>query len=72
MAIDDNDFVVLDEDDVGDYNAEGLLPESPETIQKIQQWLQPTNFAADSSEYKKHLNSYVAGTGNWIQQTEAY
>jgi hypothetical protein len=72
MAIDDSDFVVLDNDDVGDYNAEGILPESPQTLQKIRHWLQPTDFAADSSEYMKHLNSYVAGTGNWIQQTETY
>jgi len=72
MAIDDNDFVVLNGDDVGDYNAEGLLSESPETIQKIQQWLQPIDFAEDSSEFKKHLISYVAGTGNWVQQTETY
>ena len=72
MAIDDNDFVVLGDADVGDYNTEGTLPESPETIQKIQKWLQPTDFAADSSEYKKHRTSYVAGTGNWIQETETY
>lgn len=72
MATGDHDFVVLGDEDLGGYNAAGILPESLETIQKIQQWLKPTDFAADSSEYKKHLNSYVVGTGNWIQQTDIY
>lgn len=71
-AIEDQDFVLLDEKDVEDFNAAGLLPESSEELEKIQQWLQPTNFSSDSSEYNKHLASYVAGTGKWIQETEQY
>ncbi|CAM6089312.1 unnamed protein product [Calypogeia fissa] len=65
----------LDGDEVLEQNAaEGILLEPPttETILQIQRWLQPTDYAADSSEYKKHLNSYVAGTVNWIQETENY
>ena len=39
---------------------------SPEDLAKIQKWLQPTNYTADSSEFRRHLASQAPGTGHWI------
>jgi hypothetical protein len=71
-AIEDQGFVLLGDKDVADFNPAGLLPQSAEEIEKIQQWLQPTDFAGESSEFNKHLASYVEGTGQWIQETEQF
>ena len=38
----------------------------------IRSWLSPTKFESDGSEYRKHLNSHVAGTGDWLFETEHY
>jgi ankyrin repeat protein len=67
-----DDFVVLEKGDVQEYNDAGILPQSPEALKKIQQWLQPTNYRSPGSEYMKHLNSFVSGTGEWIRASEAY
>lgn len=72
MSSSEQDFVILGDGDVADFNKAGILPQSPETIEKIQSWLQPTDYSADSSEYRKHLASYAAGTGNWVQETPQY
>ncbi|KAH8653076.1 ankyrin repeat-containing domain protein [Tricladium varicosporioides] len=69
---DTQDFVLLEEKDVDDYNEDGILPQAPEVLAQILEWLQPTDFLSDSSEYKKHLNSYVSGTGLWVQNDKAY
>ena len=66
------DFVLVGDNDVNDYNDAGILPQSSAVIAEILKWLNPTEFLADSSEYMKHLNSYLAGTGHWIQETEPY
>lgn len=65
------DFVIVDDHDLESGNEE-LLPQSFEKIQEIQKWLQPTDYHSASSEYQKHLHSYVPGTGNWIRETEPY
>jgi hypothetical protein len=72
MAHDDQDFVVLEDQDLADFNTAGLLPQSPGTIDQILKWLKPTDYTADSSEYNKHLASYVPGTGVWIQESGQY
>lgn len=69
---DGQDFVLVHEDDLTDYNEAGILPQTPEIIDGIRRWLEPTDYLAESSEYKKHLSSHVAGTGGWIQQTDSY
>jgi hypothetical protein len=61
MAHDDQDFVVLEDQDLADFNAAGLLPQSSGTIDQILRWLKLTDYTADSSEYNKHLSSYVPG-----------
>jgi ankyrin repeat protein/nucleoside-triphosphatase THEP1 len=48
------------------------LEEKPEVIAKIKEWLSPTEFDSDTSEYKKHLNAHVQGTGRWILATDQY
>lgn len=72
MASDDQDFVLLEHQDLADFNTAGLLPQSPEIIDQIIKWLQPTDYTAESSEYNKHLATYVPGTGVWIQESAQY
>jgi len=65
------DFIMVDDKDLESGN-EDLLPQSSEKIQQIQKWLQPTDYLSESSEYQKHLHSYVPGTGNWMRETDPY
>ncbi|KAM0431479.1 hypothetical protein ACHAPT_005457 [Fusarium lateritium] len=45
---------------------------SPEIIAKIREWLQPTDYLADSGEFRRHLASQAPGTGLWICETDEY
>jgi hypothetical protein len=72
MTLEEQDFVVLGDKDVEQFRMDYLLPQSAEEIERIQQWLQPTNFSGESSEFNKHLASYVKGTGQWIQETDQF
>lgn len=45
---------------------------TPEDLKKIRTWLSPTEFESEGSEYRKHLNAHVAGTGDWLFETEQY
>ncbi|KAM0354385.1 hypothetical protein ACHAPU_001429 [Fusarium lateritium] len=45
---------------------------SPETIAQLREWLQPTDYLAESGEYRRHLLSQAPGTGLWICETEEY
>jgi hypothetical protein len=45
---------------------------SPEDLVKLQKWLQPTNYNADSSEFRRHLVSQAPGTGHWISETSKF
>ncbi|KAL7930665.1 ankyrin repeat-containing domain protein [Trichoderma chlorosporum] len=71
-AADSGDIVLLSRDDVSDFNEENILPQTPETLSKIKQWLCPTGYAAVNGEFYKHLSSHVAGTGDWLCSTDAY
>ncbi|KAH6884532.1 putative ankyrin repeat protein, partial [Thelonectria olida] len=68
----DLDAVVIDRDDISNYNPEQILPETPETIQAIRSWLEPTSYDIAGGEYRKHLASHVAGTGAWLTSTDTY
>ncbi|KAK5989437.1 hypothetical protein PT974_10956 [Cladobotryum mycophilum] len=74
IIVSDNEFdiVVIDRDDVSNYNPEQILPQSPQTIQEIRSWLQPTSYDLPSGEYRKHLASHVAGTGTWLTSSVTY
>lgn len=69
---DDNDVVVVGRDDVSNYNPDNTLPESEDTIAKIRQWLRPTEYNLDGSEYRKHLASHLANTGEWLPRLDRY
>jgi hypothetical protein len=69
---DDDDAVVINCDDISNYNPEHILPESPEDIAKIRKWLQPTDYAHESGEFHKHRASHMSGTGNWLTSSAVY
>ncbi|KAH0430166.1 hypothetical protein CcaCcLH18_05870 [Colletotrichum camelliae] len=64
--------VIVTQDDVRDYNEDNILPQAPETLAKIREWLQPTGYDDDSSEYKKHLSFHLDGTGDWLLSSPSY
>jgi hypothetical protein len=68
----DSDAVFIDRDDISNYNPDQILPESPETIARIRQWLQPTAYEDRFGEYRKHLASHAAGTGIWLKSSSTY
>ncbi|KAF4904338.1 Ankyrin-3 [Colletotrichum fructicola] len=68
----DSDAVMIDRDDISDYNPDQILPEPPEVIENQRAWLQPTKYDLESGEYRKHLSSRVPGTGEWIASNSTY
>lgn len=66
------DVVIIERDDISNYNPEQLLPESPENINQIRQWLAPTEYDLPSGEYRKHLSSHAPGTGSWVTSSPVY
>ncbi|KAI7774252.1 hypothetical protein LA080_009029 [Diaporthe eres] len=68
----DDEAVIIDRDDVSNYNTEQILPESPEVIQNLRAWLKPTSYDLESSEYRKHLGSHAPGTGDWLTTSRSY
>ncbi|KAK7430675.1 hypothetical protein QQZ08_002719 [Neonectria magnoliae] len=66
-AIDNyEDAVVVDRDDISNYNPDQILPQSPKTKQEIRAWLQSTSYDIAGGEYRKHLSSLVAGSGKSV------
>ena len=43
-----------------------------ESVQDLRKWLQPTDYLSSGGEFAKHLNAYVAGTGDWLRQSEDF
>jgi hypothetical protein len=72
VDISDDDLVDIDQDDISNYNPENILPESASNIRKIQKWLKPTKYDIAGSEYRKHLESHVDGTGSWLTSSDPY
>jgi hypothetical protein len=68
----EDDAVLLDRDDVSDFNEEKILPVSPEKRKEIRTWLQPTAYNNEGSEFKKHLSSHLDNTGLWLLHAPAY
>src|SRR5688500_10550003 len=42
------------------------------SLDKICAWLQPTDYLAESGEFRRHLSSQAPGTGLWICETDEY
>ena len=68
----DSDTIIIDRDDVSNYNSGQILPLDAETLQKIRGWLDPTSYNVAGGEYRKHLAAHVAGTGSWITSSPEY
>lgn len=68
----DRDAVLLGRDDVSDFNEENILPQPPEILSKIRDWLRPTDYDSEGGEYRKHSASHLVGTGNWLFSSDAY
>ena len=41
-------------------------------LDKIREWLQPTDYLAESGEFRRHLSSQAPDTGLWICDTDEY
>lgn len=52
--------------------AEASERETLRNIQRLNEWLKPTDSTSPASEYRKHLNSHVNGTCEWIFETGQY
>ncbi|KAH6665101.1 ankyrin repeat-containing domain protein [Halenospora varia] len=63
MSSESDEFEVIDQ-------LEASL--SPGELAKLQRWLQPTDYGAQSSEFHRHLSSQAPGTGLWICETSKY
>ncbi|OQE39983.1 hypothetical protein PENCOP_c006G05004 [Penicillium coprophilum] len=75
MALSDSegsDVVMVSPGDVQDFNEENILPLPATDLKKIREWLQPTPYDLEGSEFSRHLESYLAGTGQWLIDTDAY
>ncbi|KAH7115937.1 ankyrin repeat-containing domain protein, partial [Dendryphion nanum] len=72
MDIEESDFVLLAIQDLIDYNDGGHLPKSDEIVAAIQTWLGPTKYFSEHSDYRKHLNSHLSGTGSWFESSKEY
>ncbi len=46
--------------------------EPPDVRAKIQKWLAPTEFSSESSDFNKHLRSYVPKTGEWLRSSDRF
>jgi hypothetical protein len=60
----------------GSEGFELLEPEeaslTPEDLAALQNWLQPTDYLAESSEFHRHLHSQAPGTGLWFCDTPRF
>ncbi|KAJ5535052.1 hypothetical protein N7527_001306 [Penicillium freii] len=69
---DGNDVIMVDLDDVRDFNVDNILPLPPADIVEIRKWLQPTAYDLERSEYSRHRLSHLAGTGKWLTSTTTF
>lgn len=69
---DDSDAVWISPDDIRDFNEDNILPLPAEELQNIRDWLQPTPYDVERSEFSRHLASYLPGTGQWLLSTRTY
>ncbi|KAJ5145345.1 hypothetical protein N7448_002737 [Penicillium atrosanguineum] len=67
-----SDTVMVGPGDFSDFNKENILPLPAEDLKMIRDWLQPTPYDLERSEFSRHLESYLAGTGQWLISTDTY
>lgn len=66
------DVIVLNRQDAADFNASNILPQPEDVVASILSWLNPTEYASDGSEYRKHLSSHLKGTGQWAIDSSVF
>ena len=59
MASETEDYVMISAADVHGFNDKQLLPLPTEEISKIQEWIAPTDYRAESSERRKNFASHL-------------
>ncbi|CAH0023752.1 unnamed protein product [Clonostachys rhizophaga] len=72
ISSDHEDAVIIGRDDVSDFNEENILPQPAHVQEAIRSWLKPTSYDAENGEYKKHLASYLPGTGEWLLESPTF
>jgi ankyrin repeat protein len=68
----DSDAVLVGPNDVRDFNEDNILPLPADKLKNIRDWLQPTPYDLERSEFSRHLTSYLQGTGQWLVSTRTY
>ncbi|KAF2703201.1 hypothetical protein K504DRAFT_508118 [Pleomassaria siparia CBS 279.74] len=61
---DDSDFILLDKQNITDYNDAGHLPVDTQALDSIQNWLASIKYLSENSEYRKHVSNYLEDT--WL------
>ncbi|KAF4962749.1 hypothetical protein FSARC_9197 [Fusarium sarcochroum] len=67
-----DDVVVVDRLAFADYNESNILPQDEATLTRLRAWIQPTEYAGDGSEFKKHASSYLKGTNQWLLDSPVF
>lgn len=67
-----NDTVLVGSGDIRDFNSDNILPLPTADLDEIRQWLQPTPYDLERSEYSRHRASHLVGTGEWLTSTKTY
>ena len=69
----DTEYVVVNAGDARQSSDDSTDAPQPAHIRaKIQKWLCPSEYAAESSDYNKHRRSYCPNTGEWLRQSDQY
>ncbi|KAL8947913.1 MAG: hypothetical protein Q9222_005850 [Ikaeria aurantiellina] len=73
MSDQNDDFVFVSGSDVRSIAGDKTVPsQTPQTRIKILKWLAPSEYAAEASDYNKHLRSYCPQTGQWLRQSSPF
>lgn len=64
--------VLVGPGDIRDFNKENILPLPADELKNIRDWLQPTPYDLERSDFSRHLASYLQGTGQWLISTSTY
>ncbi|KAJ5547867.1 hypothetical protein N7513_005101 [Penicillium frequentans] len=74
MSLSDSEdsAVLVGPGDIRDFNKDNILPLPADELKTIRNWLQPTPYDLERSEFSRHLASYLQGTGQWLISTSIY
>ncbi|KAJ5591628.1 uncharacterized protein N7459_001997 [Penicillium hispanicum] len=67
-----NDTILVGPGDVRDFNSDNILPLPTHDLVAIREWLQPTPYDQERSEYSRHRASHLVGTGRWLTSSATY